>query len=94
MIRMVDGVDHEDDHHLTDDVSSLGGAGQQDTTAGFDNVEQWPNCNPDVVVRLMKKLDTSRNPNCLGSNKKAFYSSYPLWALMNGDQKTNQSLIS
>lgn len=43
-----------------------------------NSVEQWSGINPDIMIKNMKKLDQNKTPGCLGSNKKAFYSSYPL----------------
>ena len=51
-------------------------------------VEDWPNCQPDEVIKIMKTLKDSN----LGANKKSFYSSYPSWSSMNTEQRNKTAL--
>lgn len=48
-------------------------------------VLDWPNCCPDVVISLLKKLEPAK----LGQNKKPFWVTYGKWADLKDGQKNN-----
>ena len=39
-------------------------------------IEEWANCSPYAIIKLMKELDNGDR----GENTKEFYISYPDWA--------------
>lgn len=47
-----------------------------------DVVPEWPQCDPDLMIPLLKKLPLEEIP----TNRK-FYSSYPAFTVMTDDQK-------
>ena len=47
-------------------------------------VEEWADCSPDTIIKLLKALENGDR----GENPKEFYTSYPVWDKMSGDQKT------
>lgn len=48
-----------------------------------DFISDWPNCNPDVMVTLLK----ATKPEEYGANKKPYFSSYPAYTMMSIEQK-------
>jgi hypothetical protein len=52
-----------------------------------DLISSWPGCNPNVMVTILKSLNPTTDPGCLGLNTKVFFTSYPAFSSMSVEQK-------